>query len=123
MLLVGLSLASSLLGSVIPTEIEKLAGADPVTFDLVNQIRDALLSDAPIDGVGAIIYHLRARERFRDHFVLVFRLLRRIWRLTDADGLSDNQIAWTRLAAAFKRPVRLYKTFGWAWLKPVFRFR
>jgi len=123
MLLVSLGLASSLLGSVVPPEIEKLADADPMTFNLVEQIRAALLNDTPIDNVGAIMYHLRARERFRDHFVTAFRLLRRIWRLTAADGLSGNRRASTKLAAAFRRPVRLYKTFGLAWVKSVFRFR
>jgi hypothetical protein len=123
MLLVGLSLASSLLGSVTPPAIEKLARVDRMTLSLTDQIRSALLSGTPIDGVQEMIYCLRARERFRDHFVLVCRLLPRIFRLTDEDGLPGNLPARTRLAAAFKRPVRLYRTFGLAWVKPVFRFR
>jgi hypothetical protein len=123
MLLVGLSLASSLLGSVTPPAIEKLARVDPVTLSLTDQIRSALLTGTPIDSVQEMIYCLRARERFRDHFVVVCRLLPRIFHLTPEDRLPDNAPASTRLAAAFKRPVRLYRTFGLAWLKPVFRFR
>jgi hypothetical protein len=123
MLFVGLSLASGLLGSVLPPAIEKLTRVDAVTLSLADQIQSAMLSGTPIDGVQEMIYRLRARERFRDHFIMVCRLLPRVFRLTSEDGLPGNVPARTRLAAAFKRPVRLYRTFGLAWVKPVFRFR
>jgi hypothetical protein len=123
MLLVGLNLASSLLGSVTPPAIAKLARADRVAMRLVERIRSALLSDAPVDGVEEIIYHLEAHERFRDHFVLVCRLLPRICRLTAKDGLLPNRPVWTQFIAVFKRLLRLFRTFGLAWVKPVFRFR
>ena len=99
MLLVGLGLASSLLGSVIPSAIEKQIRTDPSTLSLIDQIQSALLDSAPIDNAQELIYCLRARERFRDHVVLVWRLLPRIFRLTLEDGLSDRNPAPNKLAA------------------------
>ena len=123
MLLVGLNLAFSLLGCDPPLAIEKQVSADRVARRLADRIGSALLSDTTITGGEEIIYHLEARERFRDHFVLVFDLLLRIFRLTSEDELPADRPLWTRFIAVFKRPARLFRTFGLAWIKPMFRFR
>jgi len=86
--------------------------ADQAARRLTERISSALLSDAPIDGVAEIIYHLEALERFRDHLVLVFLLLPRIFRLNGEDELPADRPIWTRFSAACKRPVRLFRTFG-----------
>lgn len=122
-LLSGLGLAASLLGSVIPPDVEQLIQADPSTFNLVEQVRSAILHARPIAGPDAILYTLRARECLRDHLVLTMRLFRRIWRLTAEDGVNRDRLTWRTVEAACKRPIRLYKTFGLTWVKPVFRLR
>lgn len=116
MLLVGINLASTLLGSVTPPAIAKLTSTDRITVRLAERIVPALLSDAPIDGGEKIIYDLQSRERFRDYFVLECRL-------TAEDGLPADPAVWTRFTAVFKRPLRLFRTFGLAWVIPGFRFR
>jgi hypothetical protein len=121
MLLVGISLASNLLGSPNPSQIAKLVQADQRVLRMVEQTRSILLSGTKFDSLGTMLYELHARERFRDHFLVVWRVLSRICRLTSEDGVSDSHSFGEKLTALLRRPGRLYRTYGLAWLKPLLR--
>ncbi len=76
MLFLGLVLARDLLGAALPGEVVRRARADPVVESLAAQIRAQLFSKPEIPStLGEMsLFHLRARERFRDRLRYCLRL-------------------------------------------------
>lgn len=76
MLLLGLFLASDLLGTELPGEILEKIEADPAIRSLATKVRARLFDppDNKPDVFAMSFFHLRARERLRDKIRYIFRL-------------------------------------------------
>jgi hypothetical protein len=75
MVLLGLSLAHELLGADLPAEITSQAKADRLLEPLVQQVHKGLISATTELGMlKTVLFHLRARERWRDRVRYCFRL-------------------------------------------------
>jgi len=70
-LLLGLSLATELLGASVPYEVAAMVRSDPVLFGLHDSLKKKLLSQAPMEEKFAErnLFQIKIRERFRDKLV------------------------------------------------------
>ena len=68
MLLLGLALAGSLLGSPLPQRVESAVRCDPSVARLAGEVRQRLChaTEEPLGLVSTAQFHLRARERLED---------------------------------------------------------
>jgi hypothetical protein len=75
-LMLGLVLASDLLGATIPAKARATIAADGVVTGLAHQLRQQLFEERPAPGFfGGAILHLKMRERKRDRFRSCLRLV------------------------------------------------
>jgi hypothetical protein len=116
-LLLGLYLASDLLGAAIPEKISQKVQADPVVRSLARQVSEWLFkdyADRP-KGLDYCFFHMKTRERIRDKIQYGLRLV-----------MTPNIKDWEFFPAVqfylplyyLVRPVRLAKDYL---LKPVRR--
>jgi hypothetical protein len=77
MLWLGLVLACDLLDTPVPEAVQQRARADEVAASLAAQVRDWLARDTRPDPIGwsALLFHLKARERWQDRVRYSVRLL------------------------------------------------
>jgi len=111
MLLLGLSLASGLMGAELPEEIRQRISADRVLPSLVRKVRQKLFLEGndPPGNVENFFFHYAMQERLRDR-------IRYAWRR----AMVPTQPDWMflRLPAPFfplytlLRPLRLAKQYG-----------
>jgi hypothetical protein len=115
MLLVGVNLARMLFDVSAPAEIVRLISRDNPAEIVSKQVCNALLERRLLNPREDLLFDLRGRERVGDHAILFAQTLQRIFRFTN----QDERSFW--LARAFRRPVRLYRTYGVSWVKPWLR--
>jgi hypothetical protein len=111
MLLLGLRLAHELLGAAIPEAILQRAGSERATRSLAESVRNNLF-DPSFEAPGLFagtLFHLRARERWRDRVLYCLRLATvttsEDWNLLPLPA----PLAWVY---SLIRPVRLALTYG-----------
>lgn len=116
---IGLLLVSTTFRIALPPNIEAEARADRTAVRLIGKFARALTGGTAIGEIEAMIYEIHARERFPDRAALLWRLIDHIVRPTSEDGPMTSSI----LVLALKRPFRLCRTYGFGWLRPMFRLR
>jgi hypothetical protein len=116
LVVLGLAVAGELLRAPIPEATRARIRVDPVIPWLVARVRHWLFCEsADLPGTsGRAIFHLRARERWRDgaRYCLSQALVPRI---SDWETLAlPSSLSF---AYAFLRPLRLAKKYGLRWLR------
>jgi len=119
-LLLGLFLASDLLGAALPEELGPRVQTDPAVRSLAAQVRRELFDenvdweDHPERGLALRLFHLRARERLRDR-------LRYCIRLATTPSVGEWELLRLPAVLSFLyapfRPFRLAAKYGLGRLK------
>ena len=116
---VGTGLAQSLLGARLPDALNELRESDGTAVRVVSELAGHLMSDVPVSGLRSSILRLRSYDRRADTVALALQMIDRSLRLSRADAVPADANALSRVYAALKRPVRLYRTHGLRWLAPL----
>lgn len=116
MTLLGLSLASELMGAVLHENVRRQVEADASLPSLSAGVRTRLLArrPTPFSSAGLARYHLRTRERLRDRVRFGVRFL-----------TFPTEVDWTamRLSGTLSglywilRPFRLAGKYGWKFVR------
>jgi hypothetical protein len=117
-LLLGLLLASALLGAALPEEVAQRIQTNPVVKSLAVQVRKRLFSapDFLAEKVEGIALHLGVTDRLWDRGSYLLYCLRLLIAPSKADqALLALPIRFSFLYCIF-RPIRLVRTYGrWPW--------
>ena len=123
MLLLGLSLASHLLGAALPETASQKLQTDQAVRSLAAQVPKHLFtqSNTPAGAVAEFVFHVRVRERLQDKAPNFLNLMRRIVTPMAKDR-AVMQLP-TRLSFLYYviRPIRLVGMYGFGSLKRLTR--
>lgn len=122
MVLLGLGLAHDVLGATLPQPVLRGIKNDKIVRKLVLIHWTAILQDRPLTNREDMLCVMHAREGFREHVKASWGVLSRVFRLT-AEDLPPGASLWMKTKAVFSRPARLYREFGWKWVRDVFELR
>lgn len=118
-LLVGLALASELLGTALPSPVHRAIRLDRQVKPLVDQVTAWLSSDAtrPLGERERLL--IRLRERPADRMRVGFEQIKRRMAPTSRDAQSFPLLRSSNVAQHLLRPIRLAREYG---LMPLMRF-
>jgi len=118
-LILGLGLTHDILGVPLPEPILRNIRNDRIVRKLMAVHRRAILENRPLTLLENMQCEINAQEGLREHVKASWAVLSRIFRLTDED-LPQGASTWMKTKAIFRRPGRLYREYGWKWVRDVF---
>jgi hypothetical protein len=113
-LLLGLLLASDLLGAALPEDVLQRVQTSPVVKSLATQVREGLFSASDIltEKVQGIVLHLRVTDRLQDRVAYWLYCLH----LVITPNAADHALLALPVCCSFLyyllRPIRLVRTYG-----------
>jgi hypothetical protein len=117
--LIGVILASELLGFDVPAELQHNDRSYSIARSLASRYQESIGSGDIVDGAELLICEVHSRDRALDSVFTLTRALSAKWRPNCHDQQTARLPHYLGALYYLIRPLRLLSTYGLGWVKPL----